>query len=100
MKLNKRNGNRTAEITFVKNNKTGLNTASKNVKIGDDLSVSRISNNSVYEDYIVKDIGVKEGEEFISFDNGQKISLGQSINDINGQKSFFFEFIKKCFNGE
>lgn len=83
VKLNKRNGNRTAEITFVKNNKTGLNTASKNVKIGDDLSVSRISNNSVYEDYIVKDIGVKEGEEFISFDNGQKISLGQSINDIN-----------------
>lgn len=83
VKLNKRNGNRTAEITFVKNNKTGLNTASKNVKIGDDLSVSRISNNSVYEDYVVKDIGVKEGEEFISFDNGQKISLGQAINDIN-----------------
>ena len=84
VKLNKRSGKRTAEITVVKNTKTGLNTTlAKNIKIGDDLSVSRISNNSVYEDYIVKDIGVKEGEEFISFDNGQKVSLGQSINDIN-----------------
>lgn len=79
-----RTGKRTAEITVIKNTKTGLNTnLAKNIKIGDDLSTSRISNNSVYEDYVVKDIGVKEGEEFISFDNGQKVSLGQAINDIN-----------------
>lgn len=84
VKLNKRNGKRTAEITVVKNTNTGLNTVLvKNIKIGDDLSASRISKNPVYEDYVVKDIGVKEGEEFISFDNGQKISLGQSLNDIN-----------------
>jgi len=83
-KLNKRNGKRTAELSIVKNTKTGLNTAVvRNIKIGDDLSATRISNNTVYDDYVVKDIGVKEGEEFISFDNGQRVSLGQSINDIN-----------------
>ncbi len=86
-KLNKRSGKRTAEISIVKNTKTGLNTALiKNIKIGDDLSVSRISNNDIYSDYIVKDIGVKEGEEFISFDNGERIFLGQSINDINQEE--------------
>ena len=74
VKLNKRSGKRTADISFVKNTDTGLNTASKSVKAGDDLSVKGISNNPVYGDYIVKDIGVKEGEEFISFDNGQRIS--------------------------
>lgn len=83
VKLNKRSGKRTADISFVKNTDTGLNTASKSVKAGDDLSVKGISNNPVYGDYIVKDIGVKEGEEFISFDNGQRISLNQAINDIN-----------------
>lgn len=103
VKLNKRSGKRTAEITFVKNTKTGLNTASKNVKVGDDLSVSRISNNPLYGDYVVKDIGVKESEEFISFDNGQKISLGQSINDINQEsvrKSQLKETIREHLNKE
>ena len=87
IKLNKvkmnNKGKRTADITFVKNTPTGLNATSKNVKIGDDLSVSEISNNTVYNDYIVEDIVVREDDKHILFTNGQRVCEGQSINDIN-----------------
>ena len=84
VKLNKRNGKRTAELTLVKNTPTGLNTAVvKNIKPDDRLSVPKISNNSVYDDYTVEDVIVRENDEHILFTNGQRISLGQSINDIN-----------------
>lgn len=103
-KLNKRNGKRTAEISIVKNTKTGLNTAiAKNIKIGDDLSVKKISNNSVYEDYIVSDVSVKEGEEHILFENGEKVYLGQSIHDINQEavrKAQIEETIREHLNKE
>lgn len=84
VKLDKRNGKRTAELTIVKNTPLGLNTAVvKNIKRGDRLSVDKISNNKIYNDYIVDDVIVREGDKHILFDNGQKIYIGQSINDIN-----------------
>ena len=103
-KMNKRTGKRTADLYLVKNTNTGLNTAiAKNVKIGDELSVKKISNNSVYEDYVVSDVSVKEGEEHISFENGQKVYLGQSINDINQEavrKAQIKETIREHLNKE
>ncbi|WP_405267794.1 DEAD/DEAH box helicase family protein [Methanobrevibacter sp.] len=83
VKQNKQ-GVRSANITFVKKSDTGLNTANQNVKIGDDLSVKKLSNNSSYDDgYVVEDISVREGEERIIFENGNAVYLNQSINDIN-----------------
>ena len=103
-KLNKRNGKRTAEISIVKNTNSGLNTGiAKNIKIGDELNANRISNNSVYEDYIVSDVSVKEGEEHISFENGEKVYLGQSIHDINQEavrKAQIKETIREHLNKE
>lgn len=76
-------GVRSANITFVKKSDTGLNTLSKTVNIGDDLTVKKLSNNPIYDGYIVEDISVKEGEERIVFENGNAVYLNQGINDIN-----------------
>lgn len=104
VKLNKRNGNRTAELTLVKNTPIGLNTAVvKNIKPGDRLSVDKISNNDVYRDYVVDDVIVREGDEHILFDNGQKLYLGQSLNDINQEgvrKAQIEETIREHLNKE
>lgn len=104
VKLNKRNKKRTAELTLVKNTSTGLNIGIvKKVKPGDSLSVKKISNNSIYEDYVVEDVVVKEGNEHILFTNGQKIHLGQSINDINQEgvrKAQIKETIREHLNKE
>lgn len=102
-KLNKRNGERTAILSLVKNTKTGLNTAQVKIKIGDDLSVKKISDNTIYENYMVSDISVKEGEEYVSFENGEKIHLNQSINDINQEavrKAQIEETIREHLNKE
>ena len=93
------------KLNNIKLNKTlGLNTvAIGNIKPDDDLSVPRISNNSIYEDYIVEDVVVREGDEHILFTNGQKIHLGQSINDINQEgvrKAQIEETIREHLNKE
>lgn len=104
VKLNKRTGKRTAELTLVKNTPIGLNTALvKNIKPGDRLSVDKISNNEVYRDYVVDDVIVREGDEHILFDNGQKLYLGQSLNDINQEgvrKAQIEETIREHLNKE
>ena len=100
-KINKKTGKRTAEITLVQNSSTGLNTISKNVKIGDKLK--DISKNSAYDDYQVYDIVVTEGEEKIIFTNDQSVKLGLSINDINQEgvrKAQIEETIREHLNKE
>lgn len=104
VKLNKRNGKRTAELTLVKNTPLGLNTVVVgNIKRDDKLSVPKISNNAIYDDYIVKDVVVTEGDEHILFYNGEEIYLGQSINDINQEgvrKAQIEETIREHLNKE
>lgn len=108
IRLNKVNqtksGERKAEITLVENKSTGFNTKlCKGIKVGDKLSVKKISNNSIYDDYQVKDIVVREGDECIIFENGREIPLGLAINDINQEgvrKEQLKETIREHLNKE
>ena len=108
IRLNKvkqtKSGERKAELTLVESTITGFNTKLfKNIKIGDKLSVKRLSNNSIYDDYQVHDIIVKEGRQRIIFENGREVPLGSTINDINQEgvrKAQIKETIREHLNKE
>ena len=104
VKQTKKSGERKAELTLVESTSTGFNTKLfKNIKIGDDLSVKKLSNNPIYNDYQVRDIVVREGDERIIFDNGREIPLGLAINDINQEgvrKEQLKETIREHLNKE
>ena len=93
VKISEKTDKRTAEISFIKNTPTGLKLSKKSVSIGQNLSESGISNNSVYRDYEVEDIGVGE-DKFILFSN---ISLSSSNFGLPKQIysicTFFLEFL-------
>ena len=81
-----KSGNRTAEVSLVKNTPQGLNTSIETIKVDDKLSVDRISNNSAYDNYIVRDIVVRKGDEHVLFYNDEKVYLNSAINDINQEE--------------
>lgn len=84
-------GKITAELRLAQLTNKGIYLKNVNVKKGDNLSVKKLGNREIYNNYIVKDISTEEGNEYVSFEDPitDVLKIDLPINDINQ------DFVKK-----
>lgn len=93
----------TAEIEADVNEKGKINTKILKVKQDSDLAETGLTNRQIYEGYIVDEIYCEEGNEYVSFRNGERIFLGNTtgkISELAIKRQLIFLTIKEHLDKE